>query len=162
MNKELAKLKDIHLPQPINMWALAPGWILLAIILMCLISVGVYFWYKAQQKKSTIKFALAYLTKLQSIMIDNPNNINIAAEISTLIRRTALHYFPREQIAGLTGDDWLHFLNDSSENAVFTADIANLLTEVPYQKNNIHDLTPLFDVTKNWLISINKKKTSME
>lgn len=158
MDKELQQLKDIHLPIPISMWPLAPGWIMLIILSTLILSYVFYRWYEAKQKKHTVKFALAQLKKLQGLTLHNPQNINIAAEISTLIRRTALHYFRREDIAGLSGEQWLNFLNRSGNTNRFNQEVANLITDAPYQKTTNKDLTPLFDITKTWLLNITKKK----
>lgn len=158
MNPELQKLKDIHLPHPINMWPMAPGWIILFALVIGLFCYFIYFLYQRNRKRHTIKFALARLKKLKDLMTENPDNINIAAEISTLLRRTALYYFRREDIAGLSGNDWLLFLNRSGKTSQFTEEAGRLLLDAPYRKNNITDLSPLFALTHTWLMAISKKK----
>lgn len=156
MNADLEQLRDIHLPNAIPMWPIAPGWIMIFAILLGLISYLMYVAYQRKQKKITVKYALSKLNMLKHLMIENPNNINIAAEISTLIRRTALHYFHREEIAGLSGNDWLAFLNRSGNTTQFTGETGNLLIDGPYRQNNAADLTSLFVVTKAWLATISK------
>jgi len=156
MNTELEQLKDIHLPHAINMWPTAPGWILSFAIVLGLIAYLIYVWYQRRQKKIAVKFALSKLNTLKDLMIENPDNINIAAEISMLIRRTALHYFHREEIAGLSGNDWLDFLNRSSSTTQFTGETGHLLIDGPYRQNNTADLMPLFALTQAWLSTISK------
>src|SRR5438477_7311097 len=107
MNPELQQLKDIHLPPAIPMWPMAPGWIFLSILILGFLSYGISIVFRRYQKKKPIRFALA---RLKVLMSENSENTNIAAELSTLIRRTALSYFHREEIAGLSGHNWLHFL----------------------------------------------------
>lgn len=158
MNADLQQLKDIHLPPPINTWPIAPGWIGLLVLVFALLSYLLYLWHKANKRKYTVKFALAKLEKLQHSMTENPKNINIAAEISILLRRTALHYFRREEIAGLSGKHWLHFLNRSGDTTKFTEETGTLLTDAPYRKDSTPDLTPLFTLARAWLINISKKK----
>lgn len=158
MNPALQQLKDIHLPQPINMWPMAPGWILLFATLLGLFCYFIYFLYQRNRKKHAIKFALSKLKKLKDLITYNPDNINIAAEISTLLRRTALYYFRREDIAGLSGHEWLLFLNRSGKTTQFTEEKGRLLLDAPYRKNNTTDLNPLFDLTHTWLVTISKKK----
>jgi hypothetical protein len=160
MNTELQQLKDIHLPQAINTWPLAPGWLALYALAFGLLCYLLYFWYQRRQKRKTIKFAMAKLKALQPLLVENPDSINIAAEISILIRRTALHYFPRMDIAGLAGDQWLAFLNRSGKTAQFTDETGRLLLDAPYRKINTNDLTPLFALTQSWLVAISKKKSA--
>lgn len=157
MNPALQQLKDIHLPPAISQWPIAPGWIILYLLAIFALVYVCYYYYQRYRKKYTVKFALARLTKLQQLAVNNTDNINIAAEISTLIRRTALHYFHREEIAGLAGNAWLDFLNRSGKTHKFTQEIGGLLTEVPYQKEVSTDLNPLFNITRTWLITIGKK-----
>lgn len=158
MDIELQHLKDIHLPQPIHMLPTAPGWIIVYLIIFLLFSWTLYFLYKLMRNRHTVKFALTKLNKLQQQMQENPN-INVAAEISTLLRRTALYYFPREDIAGLSGKQWLEFLNRSGKTMNFTQNDGCLLTDAPYQKNNITDSTTLFVLTREWLKVISKNNS---
>ena len=158
MNTTLEQLKDIHLPGAIPQWPTAPGWITLYILLLVLICYLLRVWYKRQYKKITVKFALSKLKKLKDLMVENPDQLNIAAEISTLIRRTALHYFHREEIAGLSGNDWLDFLNRSGNTTQFTGEVGRLLIDGPYRQNNTSDLTPLYTLTHAWLVTISKMK----
>lgn len=158
MNPALQQLKDIHLPQAVHMWPMAPGWLVLYVLLIATVLYAIYFWYQSKRKKYTVKFALAKLDKLEQLLAKNPEKINIAAEISTLLRRTALYYFRREEIASLTGKQWLDFLNRSGETTHFTQETKRLLTDAPYQKEVSNDLTPLFTLARAWLMTISKKK----
>lgn len=156
MNTELQQLKDIHLPHPVSLWPAAPGWIMVFFMLIGCIGYLFSAWYQRHQKKKAIKFALSKLKKLKDLMSENSENINIAAELSTLIRRAALYYFRREEIAGLSGNDWLNFLNRSGNTTQFTQETGRLLIDAPYRKNNTNDLTPLFALIHAWLVRISK------
>lgn len=158
MNPALQQLKDIHLPQPIHNWPIAPGWLLLYTLLIVILTYLVYLYYQRKKSRSIVNFALSRLNVLENFLIANPENINIAAEISTLIRRTALYYFHRQEIAGLSGKEWLDFLNRSGNTTQFSA-AGSLLIDAPYRKNNSSDLLPLFSLTRDWLAAIVKKNS---
>lgn len=163
MNATLQQLKDIHLPSEINWWPIAPGLMITFILLLLIISYFIYFCYQRNKQKKAIKFALAKFKKLKELNTHNPDNINIAAELSHLIRRVSLYYFPREKIAGLTGKAWLDFLNQSGNTTAFTGEISTLLTDAPYAKNVTADLTHLLLLTESWLMTIaNKQRPYME
>jgi hypothetical protein len=153
MNPALQQLKDIHLPPAIKMWPTSPGWLALYGIIAVLLAYLAYLAYRNQQRKKTVNYALAMLKKLA---LADPQEINIATEISILLRRTALHYFRREDIAGLTGDSWLSFLNRSGNTTQFTDGAGRLLVDAPYRKDNPLELMPLFTLTQNWLMTISK------
>jgi hypothetical protein len=158
MNPELTQLKDIHLPPAISHWPLAPGWIVLLIVMVSALAYLGYVWYQRRLSKASVKFALLALQKLKAA----PEDVNIAAEISTLIRRTALHYFQREDIAGLTGTDWLTFLNNSINTNEFTTATGRLLIDAPYRNNQNSDLVPLFSLTQTWLLALAKYHRPVE
>lgn len=152
----LQQLKDIHLPFAIHAWPIAPGWVMLYIAIAILMSYAVYLWHQRKKRRYTVNYALKQLKQLQELTQNNPDNINIAAEISILIRRTALSYFQRDVIAGLSGQAWLKFLNESGCTNQFTQ-AGQLLIDAPYQKHNSIDIAPLFALTQNWLQAIAKK-----
>ena len=59
-----------------------------------------------------------------------PNEL--AAQLSLLVRRTALAAFPREQIAPLSGAAWLAFLDRSSGGTEFSRGPGRWLASAPY------------------------------
>lgn len=158
MDADLQQLKDIHLPPEIHSWPTAPGWIILVLLSSCLLIYLIYIGFNHHKRKKTVKFAIEKLKQLKNIANDNTENMNIAIEISTLIRRTALYYFNRNDIAGLTGNAWLEFLNQSGNTRQFTDGIGRLLIDAPYSKHVNTDLASLFDLTQAWLSSISTAK----
>lgn len=155
-NPALQQLKDIHLPNAVHMWPVAPGWIVLYVLALSMLIYGIYAWQQKRKRRLAIQYARQQLNALRKLAKDNADNINIAAEISTLIRRTALYYFKRDAIAGLSGKAWLTFLNNSGHTDQFTDQAEHLLLNAPYRKQNSTDLEPLFKLTEQWLTTIAK------
>lgn len=95
----LAQLSDIHLPANVHSYPIAPGWWFLAFIVFALI---VY---------SVIKLRQYFIThKAQKMAL---NKLSAATEVSaivTLLKWAALQYFPRQQVALLSGNDFKAFL----------------------------------------------------
>ena len=151
-NPALQSLRDIHLPAPISIWPLAPGWYVLMIILIVgLIWLSIKF-YQNYQRSVIKKLALTQLKDLHLAyqqQIQTPQQI--AAAISILLRRVALAYFRREEIAGLHGRQWLNFLNASGNTNEFTATIGNALITAPYQKQFSGSLESLFQLSQQWV-----------
>lgn len=158
MNPALQQLKDIHLPPAIRMWPITSGWIMLFILALGLILFFIYYGYQKRKQRQTIRYISQQLNQIKQLMQHNPQNINIAAEISTLIRRTALYYFNRDAIAGLSGQHWLQFLNDSGQTTEFTTEAGLLLIDAPYRKQPSSDITALFVLTEKWLRVIASRK----
>lgn len=143
---ELAQLKDIHLPPDITWWPLAPGWYLLgaAVLLAVLILISVH-----RKRKVNARPKKQALVLLQACALQN-NTQDVCAQISEILRRVALVYFPREKVAGLHGQAWIEFLNNTGKKTNFTA-VQALLLEAPFNKQVQADLTPLINTAKRWI-----------
>ena len=157
------ELRDIHLPEPISWWPIAPGWwfiiaTTLLIIIIIFITRKVYL---SRQLKRDIN---AELTNIKQQFQTTQDKSQLARALSILLRRTCITYYPREHIAGLTGNDWLHYLDasrSSSSNAnTFQSDIGQVLLNAPYLPDNKEldfDAQALIELCESWLTSAHKK-----
>ncbi len=128
-------LRDIHLPEPITWWPPAPGWWLLLILFCTLILVIFLLRRRAAKKRREPKqIALRELEKLQTKYQQNPQKL--VQEISILLRRFCLSYYPRAEVASLTGEAWLQFLDKQVEGQQFTQGQGRCLIEAPYIPNS--------------------------
>ncbi|MEJ8307885.1 DUF4381 domain-containing protein [Agrobacterium larrymoorei] len=121
MQTQLAQLRDIHLPQPIGWWPLAPGWWAL-IALICILSVVGFVWSRMRRRSARF---LA-LRELEAIKPEKPDEF--LAQISSLLRRVA-----RRRSAGadvLTGEAWSAFLMEGKNG--MSSNSATLLATGPY------------------------------
>ena len=143
-------LKDIHLPEAIGWWPPAIGWWILAMVIPSLIVLLVWLC-----KRLTRKTALKTATKLLAQIKQNStlDNLQKLTELSTLLRRVAISVSPRATAAGLTGRQWLAFLDNSVTGAPFSAGIGQLLADAPYRKTPPTDLeiAQLITLCSDWL-----------
>jgi len=95
----LAQLSDIHLPANVHSYPIAPGWwILIAIVL----ALSIY---------GTIKLRHYFFKrKVQKIALKKLSSSSEVSATVTLLKWAALQYFPRTQVANLTGDAFKDFL----------------------------------------------------
>src|SRR4051794_5883780 len=105
----LNQLRDIHYPESISWWPPAWGWYLLFLLSMVMVIALIYL-YKLYKQKKPKRFALSYLQNLYKTYQHTNNSVEIASEISLVLKQVALHYYPREQVGKLQGEDWLAFL----------------------------------------------------
>ncbi len=146
----LDKLRDIHLPEPIDAFPYAPGWWILLGILLVIIGYFVYRriqYYRAIRLLKPAKQELAQLASLTS------NEINAAsiARLSALLKRVCLLYFDRHQIASLNGARWVEFLNqqmtrfnqnsNASNQPLFSDKDSQLFAQAAYQKSTTVEQT---------------------
>ncbi|ABZ77227.1 conserved hypothetical protein [Shewanella halifaxensis HAW-EB4] len=105
VNPALASMQDIQTPIEIGLWPLAYGyWISLLIII--LVATLLIVWFKKRRQVSAAKrAALVELAKL------NMHSEQYVTEVSSILKRAAMSYCSRSQVAQLCGDDWDHWLN---------------------------------------------------
>ena len=148
--QELAKLRDIHLPDPISWWPMAAGWYFLIFLALAVFALSYYFMRSAHRNGRAKRQALELLQSYEHESKHNANSQIISMKISELLRRVALVYFPRKEVARLEGEAWLAFLTSTSEGIDFKA-IREHLLALPYQPAKEVDLQPLFSSARQWI-----------
>lgn len=73
----------------------------------------------------------------------------LTAELSTLLRRTAMVRHPRARVAGLTGHDWIEFLDDDRHR--FSEGVGKCLVTAPYARVESVDLEALLSLCETWV-----------
>jgi hypothetical protein len=142
------QLCDIHLPEPLPFWPLAPGyWIIIGIIILL---IGGSWWLYKYHSQSFKNIALKELKQLR-IFYKN-DHTQLIINISILLRRVALVAFPHDQVAGLNGIEWLQFLDKTGNTQEFSNGFGKILATSPYQKNTqIKDIEVLFNLVETWI-----------
>ncbi len=132
------QLRDIHLPAEPGFWPPAPGWWILAVLLLALLAWATWVGLRRYRLLRQRQRILAMLAELeQETDTITPQSI---ARISTLLRRLALMRYPRQRVAALTGTDWLQFLDESGGNGRFSHGPGQVLASGPYQPSLPSDL----------------------
>jgi len=127
------QLRDIHLPGTPDIWPPAPGWwLLFGILLLLMIAVGVLAWRRIELRRQRRR-VLELLDEIERSSAGNATP-GYLAQLSRLIRALALAHFPRQEIASLTGRDWLRFLDSSGGNGQFEHGPGRVLAEGPYMR----------------------------
>ncbi|KUJ84905.1 DUF4381 domain-containing protein [Microbulbifer flavimaris] len=108
----LDELRDIHPPEAISWWPPAPGWWLLAALLIA----ALYFLFRwlrqRKQRWSRNRYRKEAERLLREIDIREPN---AAQEINEILKRVAVTTFGRPNCGNLTGREWLDFLRSTAD-----------------------------------------------
>lgn len=113
--KQPLDLSPVIAPDAPTWWPLAWGWWAVIITAISLIAL-VFFILKSRKNNQQAKQeALSYFSNSQSQDGLSPS------KAQDIVRQAALSYFPREKIAGLSGDDWLKFLDAQLAKPLFVA-----------------------------------------
>ncbi len=143
-------LKDIHLPESIHWWPPAIGWWLLAILLPLTIAAVIHL-YRRLRRQTALKTARKMLAALRQDKNRDPLQTLMA--LSTLLRRVAISTAPRVDVASLSGEAWLAYLDASCQDAPFSQGAGRCLSDVQYRKTVPEgvDLEALFMLCERWL-----------
>lgn len=109
----LAALAPLRAPEAIGAWPPAPGWWLLAITVLAGIAAGAIWLLRRYQRNRYRRQGLEVLKRIEERYQQNRDPIACSAAINSLLKRVALQAYPQRNIAALSGQDWVDFLQDS-------------------------------------------------
>ena len=138
-------LRDIHLPPEIGYWPVAYGWWLLLATLVFVCLGGLSFW-RYRQRRALRRLALAQLDALQDL-----SGIALATALSSLLRRAAISHFSTHEVAGLTAESWLAFLDQPFDDHPFTEGVGRVLADAPYRLDVSVQDHELRELCRQWL-----------
>jgi hypothetical protein len=130
----LAELRGIHLPQPVGLWPLAPGWWGLAAAIVAGACTTTLL--MPRRRRSVVRHALRELDGLARTSPETDLQ-TLATTLSALVRRVALLRFGRQRVAALHGRAWQDFLAETApkrrrRRARFVEDARLVLSLAPY------------------------------
>ena len=145
----LAALRDIHAPDPPGFWPPAPGWIavgcLVAVAAVAVVAIAMRWWREGRVRRE----ALASLRVLRARHRAGAPGAQIAMELSILVRRVALAHRPREEVAGLTGEQWIGWLESGLPGIGAAARTA--LLDAPYAREGSFDVPRALAACEQWI-----------
>ncbi len=133
MDETQLPLRDLHLPDAIGWWPLAPGWWFVLFVAATLVGYLVWYVYKRWQHNAPRRFALRQLARYEAEYAQHRNPVTLGGQLSELLRRGMLAYAPREEVAGLTGEAWLQWLDRGMPLPYFHTEGGKSLLQLPYR-----------------------------
>ena len=146
----LAQLRDIHLPDPVGWWPPAPGWWLLAMVLLAIIAATTHFISRYIRRNRYRKEARQELQRLNAERLGHSTRHTVE-QLAMLLRRVAIQTCGRVAVAPLVGQAWLKFLDSKGETDQFTAGPGKVLGEGHYRPTVEADLDQLFQLVEKWI-----------
>lgn len=129
----LEQLRDIHLPESVSWWPLAPGW---WIIIGLLLALAVLFIVRAILQKRHRRFARYALLELGAIQEDEPQDWLMKTHL--IMRRASLCYFPKSKVASLDHQQWRQLL-ESTGRGIWSKKSLQLLQDGLYRPPEVID-----------------------
>jgi hypothetical protein len=138
----LIELADIHLPGAVPFWPPAPGWWLLAaLVLAGLVFAGVLL-FRRWQRQQKLAMALRevqqvrrlYTTWQQSREDAGKAGLALLHGCNSVLKRVALVHYPEQEVASLNGPAWLRFLDRTGKTTEFSKGSARVLGDGGYRR----------------------------
>ncbi len=126
-------IRGLHLPEAIGWWPLAPGWWVLIVLLGVGLVLLLRKWFRFHARGAARRHALRQLELYSKEYLRHLDGVLFGTQLSELVRRTMLAYAPRSEVAGLTGEEWLVWLDRDLDRSHFAKGDGRWLIEWPYK-----------------------------
>jgi len=143
-------LRDIHLPTAISWWPLAVGWWILLSVLAAAVLIG-WLMYRRRYRE---RAALRALNAVAESLAKGTAPVLCVQRISMILRRFAMSIEAPNTVAGLTGEQWLAFLDGRWPRDEFAAGVGRVLIYGPYappDRVSESDATALNELCIDWV-----------
>jgi hypothetical protein len=151
MNPDLlSQLRDIHAAAPVSWWPPAPGWWLLAVLVLILLTwLGrrVLARIRVHQRR---KQMLGWIDHLNTTIDPQRDPQAWLSTLNRIFKLVALRAFPGQHCAALAGSDWAIFLIAKMENVQSVESLA-VLASGPYDPAPDFDPATISALARVWI-----------
>ncbi len=163
----LSELADIHLPDAVNFWPPAPGWWVLAVLVVIALALV----YRQQLARVFLRrrlgSALRELDKAYRVFqrataqrpdkapqLDKSRNeagLQLLQTFNAVLKRVALVHYNDPELPRLNGRAWLRFLDAQMHSADFTVGAGQVLGDGIYRPVFNADVEALHALCRRWV-----------
>ena len=131
-NSGLENLHEILLPEPVSWVPQTIGWYVVFGLILFVTGCWIYGILRRFRTNRYRRFALAELAVIEEELQQPERRAKALGKIPVLLKWTALAAFPRSDVAGLSGEKWLVFLDKTMGSNDFTEGEGRLLPDLAY------------------------------
>ena len=147
----LQQLRDIHGAPPVPWWPPAPGWWILAVlVLTALVLLGLRLRRALAARRRREKL-LSFIELLAQVHPPANAPREYLAGINRVLKVVALRAFPKEEIAPLSGREWISFLSKKLPDEAELQAI-EVLQDGPWQPEPQFDAGAIEHVARQWVL----------
>lgn len=151
MNPDLlSQLRDIHSAPQVSWWPPAPGWWVLAFLLLMLlvwIGRGLLRRLRVVQRR---KQMMGWVDHLNSTIDPDKDPYSYLSTINRIFKVVALRAFPEQHCAVMAGSEWTDFLQQQFSDERHHETLA-ALESGPYNPAPTFDPAAISDLTRQWI-----------
>ena len=149
----LLELRDIAPPPEPPWYLLAPvEWLGLALGLSLLVWIG----YRRGQKRARrhIAAAGAELDAIRSRHAARADPPALVRDLADWLKRVVLQAYPRREVAALSGESWLAFLDAAAGDSSFSRGAGRVFGAAQYRSRVDFDVDETFALCERWLDAV--------
>jgi hypothetical protein len=144
----LAQLHPLREPAAVSAWPPAPGWWILAALLLAAIAVALFIVWRHYRRQAYRRQGLRQLDTLRAELESGGDSAAYAQSVNALLKAVALRAFPRRQVAATSGEQWLAFLR---ETAGEDWQPPQALADAPYRPDPAVPVDELHRAAASWI-----------
>ena len=149
MNPSGPELRDIHLPADPSWWPPAPGWWIVAAIVLGLTTWAALALRRRADKRRWQKQIIGEFERIAADPTFKARGPLLISEVSQLLRRASRLVDPAAP--SLRGKAWLGFLDSILGSDEFSNGPGRALLEGPYQRDASIDVDALLNLARRWI-----------
>jgi hypothetical protein len=155
----LQQLRDLHLPPAPAFWPPAPGWWLIGVLALVLISVLAWRTVHYYRYRRPYRNALAALERLrQATERGDTGERDAADSINALLKRALIHGAGRSDAAPLTGDAWLRYLDRILGDDLFSNGAGAALGNARFAPGFSFDAVAVCTAARRVIVALQRRK----
>ncbi|MET3651967.1 DUF4381 domain-containing protein [Dyella japonica] len=149
----IADLKDIPAPPPVSYAPQTAGWWVVAGLITLGLLVYAFFRWRRWRRNRFRREAQAALDAIERAANEAATRKEALAALPALVKRTVLAWAPRQQVAPLSGDAWLRYLDGTYPQGGFVQGPGRQLDALAYGNGDIgkDELAALMALLHRWI-----------
>ncbi|MBW0146717.1 DUF4381 domain-containing protein [Marinobacter arenosus] len=145
----LSQLRDIHLPETGGFWPPAPGWWVLALLVLLMIAGMSWLVRRKRQQNRWLRLAKAEMASLEQGATGDPDWFS---QLNNLLKRAARQRYPDLHPETLTGEAWVAFLLEKAPSErVASRPVVEAIVHSAWQPRASADPRQAMDFAWRWL-----------
>ena len=159
----LSNLEDIIVPEAIPWWPPAPGWYAFAALAVIAVALTAFLLVRRWRATAYRRAALESLSDIEARLSTGAEGREPLRDVPVLLKRVALASFTRADVAALSGDDWLAFLDRSSGGRDFVHGRGRVIPRLAYDPGVLEALDEsevdgLLADSRRWIVTHDRSR----
>jgi len=149
-NELLSQLRDIHTVPELPWWPPAPGWWILAVLLLVVLAWTLRKLQLRLRARQRRKLLLGFIAQVEQQVDPQASPQEYLSGLNRVFKIVAIQAFPECACAHMKGSEWTDFLKEKMEPTALH-DKLEILADGPYQPFAAFDAASLASAARKWV-----------